>query len=96
MSQILRADAKQPMLRQTRSVSGTSEAVILDKSIVFSINILPESISRHVRPVQVIGDSIKVKEYLLNENEPHAFRYNDTDYFITKTDGRIKMYELQD
>jgi len=53
-----------------------------------------ESYSRSPQPVRVVGDSIKISEYRMEEDEPHAFRYRDRDYIVTKAGGRLRLYGL--
>ncbi len=54
-----------------------------------------EFYSKNLQPVKVVNDTIKVKEYLLEENEPYAFQYNDKDYvqLISKPYNTSKMMQ---
>jgi len=47
-------------------------------------------------PVQVKGDTIKIKENLMKENTPYAFTYQEKDYVISKTKGTTQLFELKD
>ena len=100
MSQLVKFDnpKKTTELTKTRLTFDTAENVSQSVvgSIVTAIGVLLDSYSNTISPVKVVGDSIKIKEYLLNENEPYAFSYNNKEYVITKTNEKIKLYELSD
>ncbi len=55
-----------------------------------------EDFDLELRPIQVVGDTIQVKERLLQDGQPYAFRYQGRDYMISKNQGRMKLYELKD
>ncbi len=47
-------------------------------------------------PVQVRGDTIRVREQLMQDGQPYAFSYQGRDYMISKKDGSVNLYELRD
>lgn len=47
------------------------------------------------KPVNVVGDTIKIKEHLLQEDMPYAFRYQGKDYLVTKKEGKTKLFEIK-
>lgn len=46
-------------------------------------------------PVRVVDDKIRVDEYRMKDGEPYAIRYRDQDYVLTRTDGKLTLYELR-
>ncbi len=47
-------------------------------------------------PVQVSGDTIQIKEQLMQDGQPYAFSYQGRDYMISRKHGSMKLYELRD
>jgi len=99
MSQLASFDnpRKPQELTKTRLTFGTDENELTTTGVITTIlGMLVESYSKNLQPVKVVNDTIKVKEYLLEEDKPYAFQYNNKDYIITKTNDGIKLYELRD
>ncbi len=98
MSQLVSFDnpRKPQELTKTRLTFDTSSNALTTSSITALFGFLLESYSKSFQPVRVVSGAIKVKEYLMEENKPYAFQYNDKDYVITKTVDKIKLYELRD
>ena len=100
MSQLTSFDnpRKPQELTKSRLTFGTSENEITTSSSYFTAfpGLLFESYAKTLEPVKVVNDAIKVKEYLLEEDKPYAFQYNQKDYVITKTADGTKLYELRD
>ncbi len=82
------------MGRSILSASASTDAAPIP--ITVSLDFPLELHSKSSQPITVVNDSIKVKEYLMEENKPYAFRYKSKDYVMTKTDNKISLYELRD
>ena len=77
------------MISNTNNITSGGECVISFKTSI-QFEDYPQN---RPSPVRVVNDTIKVKEYLLEDDAPYAFRYRGSDYIITKSKGSIKMYE---
>lgn len=99
MSQLVTFDnpRKPQELAKSRLIFNASENKITTVSTLTAlIGFLLESYSKTLQPVKVVNGTIKVKEYVLEENKPYAFQYKNKDYVITKTSDSTKLYELRD
>ena len=76
------------------NASGSTDAT--PAPIIVSLNSSLESHPKSPQPIQIVNDSIKVKEHLMEENKLYAFQYKSKDYAMTKTNDRIRLYELRD
>ena len=46
-------------------------------------------------PVRVVDGKIRVDECRMKDGEPYAVRYRDGIYILTRTDGKLAMYEVR-
>ena len=46
-------------------------------------------------PVRVVDDKIRVDEHHMADGEPYAVRYRSQIYVLTRTDGKLTLYELR-
>jgi len=88
--------AKPQKLAEARLTLDTADTGAAPPLITAPLESSFESYSRSLQPVMVAGDSIKINENHMEEDEPYAFRYRDRDYIVTKTGDRIRLYELSD
>ena len=67
-----------------------------DETVTIPIDVKLRSIDTvKPYPVRVVDDKIRVDEYRMKDGEPYAVRYRDQDYVLTRTDGKLTLYELR-
>lgn len=86
----------QELTKVRLTLNASENECVMSKHIIVALGYRLESYAKNIQPVKVVNDTIKVKEYLLEENKPYAFQYHGKDYIITKTADRTKLYELRD
>lgn len=80
-------------------ISGTATTDNLKEPHALEITSGPDSelIDYSLRqPVQVVEETIRVKERLMEADHPYAFNYKGKDYLLSKKQGMIQLFELKD
>jgi len=89
---------KPKVVHQSTVVTDTSQSddSILKSLLFFTMKQIFESVDTDMTyPVQVVDDTIKLKEYLMKENQPYAFSYKGKDYVINRKKGKTQLFELK-
>lgn len=92
MSQVWHQDLvavpEKNIYRKKFSLSAEPTIVYLDVK-------LKSALTTRSSPVRIVDNVIRVDEYQMEEGEPYAFRYQDQHYMLTRTDGKLTLYELR-
>lgn len=99
MSQLQIVESEKP--KEVHEKTVTTDTSQSEKSIVTSVFFLAlkkifESVDTPIiSPVKVEGDTIKLTEYLMTENQPYAFSYKEKDYVVTRKKDKTQLFELK-
>ena len=99
MSQLEYVKSQKPkIVRKTTVTTDTSQSAesIVKSLLFFTLKPIFESVENDMTYlVQVVGDTIKLKEYLMEENHPYAFPYKGKDYVVNRKKGKTQLFELK-
>jgi len=99
MSQLEYVKSQKPKIVQKTTVitdTSQSQESIVKSLLFFTMKLIFESVENDMTyPVHVVGDTIKLKEYLMEENHPYAFSYKGKDYVVNRKKGKTQLFELK-
>jgi len=101
MSQVYEVKAKPSTAQKTTPTTldtmTTYESPVA-QPISWLLDYVFESISDRldVKPVEVEEDTIHLKEYLMKEDEPYPFTIKNRVYYVTRSKGKTKLFELKE
>ena len=78
-------------------ISQASEILPSQKAVTLHlVGVVLESMpTRRASPVHIVDGVIRVDEDQMEEGEPYAFQYQGKYHMLTRTDGKLRLYELR-